>query len=139
MFGYLGKCVFVRTNIIGEKSHQNCVGCALKDTKIQDVKFTEEQMVESLLKSVSGILLPGAGWSRGLDSVWRLAQEAGPGRGDAHRSGHPPAGEPQRPLGCRQRRLDPGLHEESTKTVDFTSQSEGTLNSCGTHIAGIRR
>ena len=28
---------------------------------------------------------------------------------------------------------------EEHHTVDFTSQSEGTPNSCGTHLAGIRR
>merc|ERR1719463_258226 len=43
------KCVFVQTDIIGEKSHLNCVEYVLEDQKIQDMKFTEEQVVESLL------------------------------------------------------------------------------------------
>merc|ERR1719336_3303224 len=38
------KCVFVQTDIIGEKSHLSCVEYVLEDQKIQDMKFTEEQV-----------------------------------------------------------------------------------------------
>ena len=44
------KCVFVQTDIIGEKSHLSCLEYVLEDKKIQDMKFTEERVVESLLK-----------------------------------------------------------------------------------------
>merc|ERR1712226_627653 len=138
------KCVFVQTDIIGEKSHLNCVEYVLEDQKIQDMKFTEEQVVESLLSFGFGTpstnpnspAQVGHGVST-LSGGWRMKLAL-----------------------ARAMLIDPDIlllesptdHldvvniawiqnyiKECAKTVIFTSQSKDTLNACCTHIAMIKR
>jgi elongation factor 3 len=137
------KCVFVQTDIIGEKSHLNCVEYVLDDKKIQDMKFTEEQVVKSLLEfgfgnSSSNPNSP-AQVDHGVSTLsggWRMKLAL-----------------------ARAMLIDPDIlllesptdHldvvnitwiqnyiKECTKTVIFTSQSKDTLNACCTHIAMIK-
>jgi len=138
------KCVFVQTDIVGEKSHLNCVEYVLEDQKIQDMKFTEEQVVESLLNFGFGNPSTNpnspAQVDHGVSTLsggWRMKLAL-----------------------ARAMLIDPDIlllesptdHldvvniawiqnyiKECTKTVIFTSQSKETLNACCTHIAMIKR
>merc|ERR1719297_345623 len=138
------KCVFVQTDIVGEKSHLSCVEYVLEDQKIQDMNFSEEQVVKSLLDfgfgnpstNPNSPAQVGLGVST-LSGGWRMKLAL-----------------------ARAMLIDPDIlllesptdHldvvniawiqnyiKECTKTVIFTSQSKDTLNACCTHIAMIKR
>jgi len=138
------KCVFVQTDIIGEMSHLNCVEYVLEDTKIKDLKFTEEQVVKALLE-----------FGFGNSSV----QPNSPAQVD-HGVSTLSGGWRMKLALARAMLIDPdilllesptdhldvvniawiqGYIKECTKTVIFTSQSKETLNVCCTHIAQIKR
>jgi elongation factor 3 len=138
------KCVFVQTNIVGELSHLSCVEYVLEDEKIQQMKFTEEQVVKALLEFGFGNASTNpnspAQVEHGVSTLsggWRMKLAL-----------------------ARAMLIDPDIlllesptdHldviniawiqdyiKNCTKTVIFTSQSKETLNACCTHIALIRR
>merc|ERR1712051_930367 len=138
------KCVFVQTDIIGEKSHLSCVEYVLEDEKIKELKFTEEQVVKSLLDFGFGTpsVNPNspAQVDHGVSTLsggWRMKLAL-----------------------ARAMLIDPDIlllesptdHldviniawiqnyiKDCKKTVIFTSQSKETLNACCTHIAMIKR
>merc|ERR1712232_1414446 len=138
------KCVFVQTDIIGEKSHLNCIEYVMDDPKIKELSFTEDQVVKSLLEFGFGnsSVNPNspAHFDHGVSTLsggWRMKLAL-----------------------ARAMLIDPDIlllesptdHldvvniawiqnyiKECTKTVIFTSQSKDTLNVCCTHIAQIKR
>merc|ERR1712203_555448 len=123
------KCVFVQTDIIGEKSHLSCLEYVLEDQKIQDMKFTEEQVVSSLLNfgfgnpstNPNSPAQVGHGVST-LSGGWRMKLES-----------------PTDHLDVVNIAWIQNYIKECTKPVIFTSQSKETLNACCTHIAMIKR
>merc|ERR1712110_384592 len=138
------KCVFVQTDIIGEKSHFNCIEYVMDDPKIKELCFTEEQVVKALLEfgfgnsSVNpnspaqvdhGVSTLSGGWrmklalSRAMliDPDILLLES------------------PTDHLDVVNIAWIQGYIKECTKPVIFTSQSKETLNACCTHIAVIRR
>merc|ERR1719409_1339615 len=138
------KCVFVQTDIIGEKSHLSCIEYVLEDSKIKELSFTEEQVVKSLLD-----------FGFGNDSV-NPNSPAQVDHGVSTLSG----GWRMKLALARAMLIDPdilllesptdhldvvniawiqGYIAECKKTVIFTSQSKETLNACCTHIAQIKR
>jgi elongation factor 3 len=137
-------CVFVRTDIIGEKSHLTCVEYVMADEKIQEMKFSEEQVVKALIEF---------GFGNPSENPLSPAQV---GHGVSTLSG----GWRMKLALARAMLIDPEIlllesptdHldvvnidwiqnyiKDCSKTVIFTSQSKETLNVCCTHIAVIRR
>jgi len=138
------KCVFVQTDIIGEKSHLTCVEYVLEDTQIKELHFTEEQVVKALLEFGFGDS------SVNPNSPAQVKHEVSTLSG----------GWRMKLALARAMLIDPdilllesptdhldvlniawiqGYIKECTKTVIFTSQSKETLNVCCTHIAQIKR
>lgn len=137
------KCVFVQTDIIGEKSHLNCVEYVMEDPKIKELNFTEDQVMKALFEFGFGNITVNpnspAQVNHGVSTLsggWRMKLAL-----------------------TRAMLIDPDIlllesptdHldvvniawiqayiKECTKTVIFTSQSKDTLNACCTHIAQIK-
>merc|ERR1740121_2150305 len=138
------KCVFVQTDIVGEKSHLNCVEYMMEDKKILAMNFSEEQVAKSMLELGFGNPSTNpnspAQVDHGVSTLsggWRMKLAL-----------------------ARAMLIDPDIlllesptdHldvvniawiqnyiKECTKTVIFTSQSKDTLNACCTHMAMIKR
>lgn len=137
------KCVFVQTDIIGERSHLSCVDYVLQDLKIQELGFTKEQVVNSLLQFEFGNSETNSNSPAQVDhnvstlsGGWRMKLAL-----------------------AKSMLINPDilLLESPTdhldviniewiqdyihtcdKTVIFTSQSKETLNKCCTHIIQIK-
>jgi len=138
------KCVFVHTDIMGEKSHLSCIEYVMTDPKIQEMKFTQDQVVDSLIEFGFGNPERNpnspAQVDHGVSTLsggWRMKLAL-----------------------ARAMLIDPEIlllesptdHldviniawiqeyiNQCTKTVIFTSQSKETLNACCTHVMVIRR
>merc|ERR1712048_1439122 len=138
------KCVFVQTDIMGEKSHLNCIDYVMDDDKIKEFSFTEEQVVKALLEFGFG------------NSSVNKNSPAQVDHGVSTLSG----GWRMKLALARAMLIDPDIlllesptdHldvvniawiqqyiKDCKKTVIFTSQSKETLNECCTHIAQIKR
>jgi elongation factor 3 len=137
------KCVFVQTDIIGEKSHLSCIEYVMEDPKINELNFTEDQVVKALLEFGFG------------NSTVNPNSPAQVDHGVSTLSG----GWRMKLALARAMLIDPDIMllesptdhldvvniawiqayiKECTKTVIFTSQSKDTLNVCCTHIAQIK-
>jgi len=137
------KCVFVQTDIIGEKSHLNCIEYVLDDERIKKLNFTEEHVEKSLLE-----------FGFGSSSINAKAPA------QVHHAVSTLSGGWRMKLAlARAMLIDPDIlllesptdHldiiniawiqqyiKDCTKTVIFTSQCKETLNACCTHIAQIK-
>merc|ERR1712048_560367 len=138
------KCVFVQTDIMGEKSHLNCIDYVMDDDKIKELSFTEEQVVKSLLdfgfgnSSVNpnspaqvdhGVSTLSGGWRMKLALARAMLIDP-----DILLLESPTDHLDVVNIAWIQQYI-----KDCKKTVIFTSQSKETLNECCTHIAQIKR
>merc|ERR1711953_1399220 len=138
------KCVFVQTDIIGEKSHFNCIEYVMDDPKIKELCFTEEQVVKALLEfgfgnsSVNpnspaqvdhGVSTLSGGWRMKLALARAMLIDP-----DILLLESPTDHLDVVNIAWIQKYI-----KDCNKTVIFTSQSKDTLNACCTHIAQIKR
>lgn len=137
------KCVFVQTDIIGEKSHLNCIDYVLDDPKIKELKFTQDQVVKALLEfgfgnsSVNpnspaqvdhGVSTLSGGWRMKLALARAMLIDPDILLLES----------PTDHLDVVNIAWIQGYIKECSKTVILTSQSKETLNVCCTHIAQIK-
>lgn len=138
------KCVFVQTDIMGEKSHLSCVEYVLEDDQIKALAFSEEQVVKALLEFGFGNPEENpnspAQVSHGVSTLsggWRMKLALA--RAMLINPDILLLESPTDHLDVVNIAWIQGYIRDCTKTVIFTSQSKETLNECCTHIAQIKR
>lgn len=137
------KCVFVETDIIGEKSHLNCIDYVLDDLNISKMGFDSKTVEEELLKFEFGNENINTKSAAKVNSIvttlsggWRL--KLGLVRAMLVKPDILLLESPTDHLDVLNIEWIQNYIKECNVSVIFTSQSKNTLNMCCTHIIQIK-